>query len=341
MGRKTQQNSITSPELIKQINPENIRLINDYLTYMASVQRSQNTIKSYTNDLYIFFVWNLQNNKNKFFIEVSKRDVIAYQNWLINTNNNSPARVRRLKATLSSLSNYIENILDDEFEGYRPIIRKVENPANQAVRDKTVFSDEQLDGLLSQLVEKKRYKQACMLALAMCSGRRKSELPRFKVSYFTEENIICGSLYQTPEKIKTKGRGSLGKPLTCYVLATKFKPYFNLWIKEREELGVDSDWLFPIDNETDEQMNPDTLNSWALTFSNMLGVDFYWHSLRHYFTTHLARLGLPDSIITEIIGWDSADMIKIYNDASAEEQLEKYFDKDGIKKVKKTGLEDL
>lgn len=342
MSRKTQQNKITTPELIAQINPENIRLIEDYMTYLESIQRSPNTISGYMNDLQIFMVWNLQNNKNKLFTELSKRDVISYQNWLLNTNKNSPARVRRLKSTLSSLSNYIENILDDEFEGYRPIIRKVESPINQSTREKTVFEDAQLDSLLDFLVEKKQYNKACCLALAMCSGRRKSELLRFKVDYFNEENIIYGSLYKTPEKIKTKGRG-LGKYLTVYVMSNKFKPYLNLWLKQREELGITSEWLFPIQNENSEweQMNPDTLNSWALTFTNFLGVDFYWHSLRHYFCTQLSRLNIPDSVIKEIIGWESLEMVQLYKDISADEQLGKYFDENGIKEVKQGTLSDL
>lgn len=342
MSRKTKQNSITSPELIEQINPENIRLIEDYMTYLESIQRSENTRKGYLNDLHIFMVWNLQNNKNKNFTELSKRDIISYQNWLLNKNENSPARVRRLKSTLSSLSNYIENILDDEFEGYRPIIRRVENPINQAVREKTIFTDEQLDKLLDYLVERKQYNKACCLALAICSGRRKSELLRFKVDYFTDENIIYGSLYKTPEKIKTKGRG-LGKYLTVYVMSNKFKPYLDLWLNERKKLGIDSEWLFPAKNEFDEweQMNPDTLNSWALTFTNFLGVDFYWHSLRHYFCTQLARLNIPDSVIKEIIGWESLEMVQLYKDISADEQLGKYFDENGIKEVKQGTLSDL
>jgi len=340
MSRKTQQNTITSPELLKQVNEENIRLLNDFVTYMKSVQRSDRTIQGYISDIHIFFVWNLQNNKNKFFVDITKRDIISYQNWLVSNNKNSPARVRRLKSALSSMSNYIENILDDEYEGYRPIVRKVESPINQPVREKSIFTDEQLDNLLSELVDKKRYKQACMLAMAMCSGRRKSELVRFKLSYFTDENIICGSIYKTPEKIKTKGRSG-GKYLTCYVLANKFKPYLDLWVKEREELGITSDWLFPIDNEKDEQMQSDTLNSWALTFTHMLGEDFYWHSLRHYFCTKLARMNLPDSIIQDIIGWESSDMVRLYKDISADEQFEKYFDENGIKEIKKTSLSDL
>lgn len=35
---------------------------------------------------------------------------------------------------------------------------------------------------------------------------------------------MYGSLYKTPEKIKTKGRGSRGKLLTAYTLSKPFKP---------------------------------------------------------------------------------------------------------------------
>lgn len=108
MGRKTKQNKITNPELISQINPKNVRLMNDFLEYLRSIGKAESTVKAYTSDLYIFFVWVLQNADNKYFPEVTKRDIISYQNWLLRSNENSPARVRRLKSTLSSLSNYIE-----------------------------------------------------------------------------------------------------------------------------------------------------------------------------------------------------------------------------------------
>ena len=62
MGRKTKQNKITSPELIAQINPKNIRLMNDFLDYLRSVGKAESTVKAYTSDLYIFFVWVLTTN---------------------------------------------------------------------------------------------------------------------------------------------------------------------------------------------------------------------------------------------------------------------------------------
>ena len=48
MGRKTRQNKITSPELIAQINPKNIRLMNDFLEYLRSIGKADSTVKAYT-----------------------------------------------------------------------------------------------------------------------------------------------------------------------------------------------------------------------------------------------------------------------------------------------------
>ena len=340
MGRATKMNKLTDAESIAAINPENARLISDYIDYLRSTQKSPTTISVYKNDLEICMVWCLRFNRDKEFVNWTKRDIISLQNWLVNENGNSPARVRRIKATLSSLSNYIEAILDDEYPGFRNIIHKVESPVAQPVRAKTVLSEEQLESLLAVLVDKKEYEKACMLALAMCSGRRKSELVRFKLSYFDDENIIYGSLYKTPEAIKTKGRGN-GKYLTCYTLAKKFKPYLDMWVDYREKNGIVSDWLFPSKLNPNEHMNPNTLNSWSITFSGILGVNFYFHCLRHYFTTHLVRMGLPDGVIQDIIGWTSADMLRLYTDIPVDEQLGKYFDENGVKTIPRSDLSNL
>lgn len=344
MPRKTKQNDITSPELLSQVNPDNMRLKRDFISYLQTVQRSPKTIAGYSNDLDIFWVWNLQYNNNKFFPKITKRDYAAFQYWLINNNGNSPSRVRRLKSAISSLSNFVENILDDEdeFRGFRSTVRKIENPVLQQVRKKTIWEDEALDKLLDSLSEAGQHKKACALALAMCSGRRKSELCRFRVDDFRADNLICGgALYKTSEPIQTKGFG-LGKYIYCYTLAKKFKPYLDAWMAEREMSGIQSEWLLPSAQNPAEQISETTLNSWANTFSRMTSEDFYWHSLRHYFTTHLAKLGLPDNVIQEIVGWENADMVRVYKDISAEEQISQYFDETGeIRSDVQKSLSDL
>ena len=344
-GRTTVYNKITSEEKLKEVNHDNLELENDFIEYLESIDRSKGTIKQYRANLHVFWCWNLEFNKNKFFVDLTKREIAKFQSYAMNQWQWSPKRIRTVKAAISSLSNYIENILDDEYDGYKPIVRKIESPADTAVRTKTVFQDDDLEVLLLKLIERKQYMKACMLSLAMNSGRRKAELPRFKVSYFNEENLICdGALYKTPEKVTTKGRGSRGKQLDLYTLSKPFKPYLDMWLQERERLGIKSDWLFPKYRDgkwLNEQVDTSLLDSWARTFSNMLGKSFYWHSLRHYFTTKLKSSGIPDSVVQDVIGWDSADMVKIYDDTPSEEQFEKYFGSKGIKEVKQTSLQDL
>ena len=83
-----------------------------------------------------------------------------------------------------------------------------------------------------------------------------------------------------------------------------------------------------------------TLNSWANTFSRMLGVDFYWHALRHTWTTELARKGVPDDVIQAIQGWDS-NMVPVYKDIDTIDELGKYFTEDGIRGRSDTTLTEL
>lgn len=345
IGRTVTYNKIVNKsEFEENINPQNLELAEDFLEYLSSIDRSKETIAAYRNDLRIFWQYCYEHFNNKFFVDLSKREIVKFQNYCLNEWKWSPARMRRVKATLSSLSNYIENMCDDEYDDFKPIIKKIENPASEKVLEKSIFSTEQLKSVLDVLVENKQYDRACMLALAMANGRRKSELPRMKLSYFDDENIIYGSLYKTPETVKTKGRGSRGKQLIVYTLKNDFKPYLDMWLKFRKENNITSEWLIPahINGEwLDKQVSIFTMDSWAKSFSRILGEPFYWHSVRHYFTTACSRSGLPDDVIQMLVGWNSADMVQIYKDIDADEQFEKYFSEDGITQVEKKGLADL
>lgn len=344
-GRSTVYNDITSPEKIKKINPENLELQNDYLDHLKSIGRSESTIYQYKHNLMIFWCWNLEYNGNKFFVDLKKREFSKFQSHTINEWGWSAKRIRTVKATISSLSNYIENILDDEFQGYKSIVLSIESPANKAVREKTVFSLSELQHLLDKLIEEEEYMMACALSLAMNSGRRKAEIPRFKVSYFDNKNLICdGALYKTPEPIVTKGRGIGGKLLEVYTLAKPFQPYFDLWMKERERLKIKSDWLFPAyvrGKWYNKPISTGTLDTWAKLFSSKTSKHFYWHSLRHFFTTRLSESNIPESVIQDIIGWDSIDMVNQYIDTKKDKKFDKYFGAEGIKNVESGSLTEL
>lgn len=342
-GRKTVYNNITSPEKLAQCNKNNIELGEEFLDYLRSVDRAETTIKQYESDLKIFWCWNYEYNKNKDFIKITKREFAKMQNHCLNVWGWSPKRVRRFKSTISSMSNFIMNILDEEeeFEGYRSTIRKIESPVNEPVREKSVFTEEQLQKLLDTLVENKKYQAACAVSLAMCCGARKSELTRFKVEYFDESNILYDAIYKTPEKLKTKGRGK-GKFLYKYVLID-FKKYLDLWLEERKRLGIDSEWLFVTKDKEGNyvQASITLLDSYAETCTRILEMPFYFHSLRHYLTTRFRQLNLPSKIIVEWTGWCDESLIQIYDDSEASDDFGKYFTAEGIVKQEEKGLQDL
>ena len=340
MGRKTKMNSITSPELLAQVNPMNQQLLDEFCEYLRSVQRSELTIHGYVNDIQIAFIWNLLHNNNAFYCDWTKRQVVKYQNWLINEHQNSPARIRRLRSALSSLGNFVESVLDEEYPDFRNIINKIEAPVNRPVREKTVWTDDELESLLERLTIKEDYEKACYLALAMYSGRRKSELCRFKVTDFTKEKLVCGGALYKSAPIKTKGAGG-GKHINCYTLAKKFDPYLHKWMKYREEHNIDSEWLFPKKDCPTEHVSISTINSWSNTFSRLSGRPAYIHSLRHYFTTSLAKAGIPDGVIQSIIAWESSDMVRLYTDLDADEQIGMYFKDGDIFIPEKKGLNDI
>ena len=107
-----------------------------------------------------------------------------------------------------------------------------------------------------------------------------------------------------------------------------FQPYFDLWLKYREEHQIRTPWLFCIEKNGQYQpMTVNQMNTLAQHVGEAMGVDFYLHACRHLWTTNMQRAGIPDSVIAEVQSWESLDMVKRYSDIPTEERLSQYFNK--------------
>lgn len=342
MGRKTVYNRIFNEEDWAKVNPQNKQLFTEWKTYLMSTDKSQGTITQYTNDFRILAIFLMLMCQNKFIIDLNKRDIIAFQGYSINEWGHSSNRTRRIKSCLSSLCNYVENIMDDMYPDFRNVVNKIESPNKQPVREKTVLSEEQVNFVLNTLVESKQYQKACAFALAANSGARLNELLRFEVGFFVDGNLQHGAYYKTPKKIRIKGRGRNGDSAYKYVLKKGFQEYFDMWMEERARLEIDCDALFVTRRGGEWIPAQDTtLSSWTSQFSKILETDFYFHSLRHYLVSKLRSNNIPDKIIKEFFGWKSIDMIEVYDDNEAEDDFAKFFTEDGVKKVENKKLDDM
>jgi hypothetical protein len=189
--------------------------------------------------------------------------------------------------------------------------------------------------------------QICEIVREKILTRTQQEIPHSVAVILENRKSVGNKLYLhmtvIVDKKSQKGIliGKNGKMINKYVLCD-FKKYYDLWMKEREELGIESEWLF-VSKSADgwEQMKVATLNSWAKSFSRALGVDFYWHSLRHFLTTRMKRYNIPDHIIQEWNQWSTGELVNIYSDIEATDEFGKYFSKNGLVEGKEGSLSDM
>lgn len=124
MPRETFRDKITSPELTKQINPENIKLMEKFLKDKA-IRTSQKTIVVYESNLTMFLTWNLLYNENKFFIDIKKLEFSDFFSFASTELKLGSARLNNLRSTLSSLSSFIEKFFDEDYPDFRNVILRI------------------------------------------------------------------------------------------------------------------------------------------------------------------------------------------------------------------------
>lgn len=325
MARKTFRKVITSEEKIENINPKNKKLVERFLRYMAP-RSSEGTIKVYGSNFNIFFCWNLDNNENKPFEQIKKIELQDFFIFCSEELQFSPNRYAQMHSSLSSLSNYIENQLDEieEYSNFRNLVKKIDKLPKETVREKTILSVETVDKLMKNLEKDERIQEAVFIALAISSGARLSELFRITLDIIDEKETAFDDLFLVTKKpIKTKGRGKNGKQLHKYIIKTLFLPWLKKWLPIRERIlksnGVKEHYSIFIKQDGTPATEA-TVRYWIDRWEKMTDLNIYPHSFRHYFVTYLSKVGLEAELIQSIVGWSSGDMVAIYNDLRIDER---------------------
>ena len=189
MARKTFRKVITTPEKIEMIESSNKKLVERFLRYMSQT-KSEGTIKVYKSNFDIFFCWNLDYNDNKPFEKIKKIEMQDFFAFCTEELQYSPNRFAQMHSSLSSLSTYIENQLDEieRYENFRNIVTKIEKPVKEPVREKTIISPEQIDKLTLELRKESekdpyRFQEALYIVLfpAQFPSKSTKSIPFFEL----------------------------------------------------------------------------------------------------------------------------------------------------------------
>ena len=329
MGRKTYKKIITSPELINQINPVNKKLVERFLKNYRT-KRSSRSADSYESNYNIFFCWNIVYNNNKSFIDLKKLELMDFFDYAVNELKWSPNRYSQVWSSLSVLSDFIENILDEQYPNFRNIVKKIGKLEKEPVRKKSIFTKEEMDNLMLWLDENQHVQEQCLLSLMLSSGARVSELNRFDINIIDLNNTAFDGLFlETTEEMQVKGRGTSGKKIRRYIIKDMFVPNYLKWLPLRDEImkrnNQDHNCLFIKKDGTPAEVS--TLRSWMDKWDKQLEKPWYPHAARHYWCTSCLSMGLENSLVQELQNWQSDSMVRIYDDSTAKDKKWKGLEK--------------
>ena len=261
----------------------------DYLKYEKKL--SNNTLKSYQNDLDIFAEY----FKNKDITHLTTQDI---QDYIAHEQNKSTATIAHNITVINSFYTF----LNGENEN---IINPCENiiGPKQAMKLPHYLTEEEVDNLLDiPLNDAYCYRNKAMLELLYATGIRVSELINLKFINIDLENDF----------IRVIGKGSKERIVPIGDVAKKWlETYLNEY---RSSLlkNKNSEYLF-INN----QGNPISRVGFFKIIKNIcasknIQKNVSPHILRHSFATHLLAHGADLRIIQEMLGHSDISTTQIY-----------------------------
>jgi integrase len=285
-------------ELWKSVNEDYRLLVEEFI----SVQNhSPQTKIQYTSGLRQFGFFVQQSMNGKALHKITKRDFLRYLSYLRDDRKMSSSAINLKKACVSSLCNYIENVVaddDDNYKQFRNFTRGLPAIPKNRVYDKVKVTYDEFQEMMKVLETDENYLGMAWLSTAFLVGSRRSELIQFKKEIINYK-IPEGQNYVLSHIVRGKGKSTDGKPLE-YMIPLEVLPYWKKWINVR---GYESEYVFTTRYQGEiRQMS----STWADNFcvevlSNILGRRINVHIFKNSCITYHLERGVDINLVSKFI----------------------------------------
>lgn len=311
-------------EMWQNVFEEHRNLTEEFLE--VNTHLSLQSKKQYTSGLRQFFYFVHITLKDKPMWEISKRDFLRYLSFLDNHKMSSSGKSFK-KACVSSLCNYIENvILDDEpkYSNFRNFTKGLPAIPKNQVYDKVKITRDEYEFMLNELRKQGNFLGMAWLAVAWLVGARRSEILQFK-SEIINYDIPEGQNYVLSNIVRGKGSSEDGKPLKFMINLEALK-YIKLWLKNR---GYEHEYIFTIKyNGNIKQISETWADDFcAKTLSNILGRRVNPHIFKSSCISELLEQGVDIALVSKYVAHhnDISTTSKFYDLRDFEEEKNKIF----------------
>lgn len=309
---------IVTDEMWDNVLDEHRELVDEFLGSNSFRPKSH---KQYRSNLRQFFYWVHKSMNDKPLYKITKRDFLRYIRYLRDRGMSSSG-MQLKKSTVSSLCNYIENVVaddDDRYEKFRNFTRGLPSIPRTQTYDKIPVSEEEYKLMMNTLESDKNYLGMAWLATAYNVGARKSELIQIKTSSALQE-VPDGKSYVRSNLIYAKGKGE-GKQVR-YFLNLESLEYMKLWLEKR---GYEHEYVFTTTYGGEiKQMS----ESWADYFctevlTDIVGRRINVHLFKSTLVTRLLESGMKPEIVSKKFAMhESMETTSIYDLRDFEEELD-------------------
>lgn len=308
------------------VDKDNRDMVDEFLR--NNPQWSENTTVQYKSALRIFFYWNHINNGDKKLYKISKRDYLKYQAYLIDRNFSSSA-LKFKKSSVSSICNYIENVVagdDENYATFRNFCRGLPPLPKNKVFEKKPLNQEEYDRLIAYLVEKESWQKLAYLQFSYASACRKNEarqLLKEIVNYAPVVRERDGREFKFyfTHKIKCKGSKRNEDKIKPLTLDEDAMFAVRKWIEERGE--DDCPYVFVTKNGKEyRQASISAFNVWTDEFSEVIGRRIHPHLIRSSKATIMNTEGKDIKTIQKLLGHESSETTQIYVVRNEEDDID-------------------
>lgn len=310
-------------EMWQKVNEDYRMLVEEFV----SVQNhSPSTKKQYTSTLRQFgwYVYNSMNNKPLY--KLTKRDFLRFMSYLRDNRKMSSSAINLRKASVSSLCNYIENVVADEVEEYktfRNFTRGLPPVPKNKVYEKVKVTRDEFDMMMKVLEGDENYLGMAWLATAFLVGARRSEIIQFRTEILDYKNDEDKN-YIISHRVRGKGPSTDGKPLE-YMIPTEVLPYLKKWVENR---GYDNEHIFTTkyNGEVRQMSHTWADNFCANTLSDILGRRINVHIFKNSCITYLLESGVDINLVSRFVAHhNDISTTQIYDLRDFEEEKNQIF----------------
>ena len=280
-------------------------LIEKFLDYLQLEKNySSNTLSAYKRDLIQYNNFIIENNGN---LEIENADYKIIRAWIVSMVNSNISN-RSINRKVSSLKSFYKFLIKTDTIKSSPL--KAHSPLKQSKKIQVPFSQEEINSLLDSDFFTNDYKgvlQKSIIAFFYFTGVRRIELINIKESDISLESST----------IKVMGKRSKERIIPILPKLKKSLKYYRE-IKSKYNGNTSPEYLFISKNgkQLSEKFVYRTVNEYFKLVSPK--IKKAPHVLRHTFATHLINEGADINSVKELLGHSSLSATQVYSHTSME-----------------------